>query len=283
MCGRTLVFTVFVLGLFADGAQSGQLSVEQILRKVAETYQNLHSYQFVAQSETVLFESHKYDVGGTAEDQSTPMSVYAGGSAESVTSHIEFAAVDPGKVRLSVKEEDRRAQVGFANEFLVVSDGQTTWAYMPLQKAYTEESAPLSDSSEASHPAIAAELNVVRQYWSLLVGRFRGVSKFGSVAKLDQESRLKIAGEKIDCYVVKWQTEEATDEMWIDKDRFIVWRLKQTPRARPPAGTSRNAAVMLNVMHAENNVRLGDNLFTFTLSDKATKVTSLKWPRGNGN
>lgn len=267
MRASALAGVALLLGSFAQGAKASQLSVGEVLRKVGEVYQHLQNYQFVAQSEVELFVSREDMVGGTADERSTPLTLVTG-SRESVSSRIEFAAISPSKVRLRVRDESRRNQVAVGTEFLVVSDGQTSWAYTPTHKEYTEGAGPLSPEEAA----------FVRQYWNLLVGRFRRASEFVSSAALEKSSRIKVGGDKIDCYVIKLETEGVTDEMWVDKDRFIVWRLKQTPRANPPEGTARHAAVTLNLTEVDVKAQLDDDLFRFTPPEKATKVESLQWP-----
>lgn len=139
------------------------------------------------------------------------------------------------------------------------------------------ESGTLPATSDAS-AADAKEADTIRQYWSLLVGRFRNVSRFSYAAKLEKTDRIKIGGEKIECYVVKFQTEDATDEMWVDKDRFIVWRLKQTPKVAPDQPAARNVVVTVNLTVADVNSSVDDGLFRFTPPEDAKRVAALKWP-----
>jgi len=270
---RELVRVLFLLGVFTLPAHAGpgQASVNEILKNVDAVYQNLQNYQFVAQYEIKIMESIE-DVGTGEADRSLPIAAGEYGMARTVSEHVEFAAFNPGKVRLWVNSSSTSGKI------LVVSDGHTTWASMPLQKQYTEKATPLNGTSDADVRAVAEELKFIRQYWSLLVGRFRDVSRFSPSARLGKDAQLKVGGEKIACYDIKWQTEEANDEIWVDEDRFIVWRLKQTPRAGAPPGTLRQADVTVDVSKADLNPRLDDSLFTFTPPEKSAKVASLKWP-----
>ena len=269
---REQLCVLLLLGAFTLPAHAGpgQPSVNEILKNVDTVYQNLQSYQFVAHYDIKILESILDVDTGEADRNSPNTALY--GTAQNVGEYVEFAAFNPGKVRLWVRSSSSTGQI------LVVSDGHTTWASMPLQKQYTEKATPLNGTSDADVRAVAEELKFIRQYWSLLVGRFRGVSRFSPSARLVKDTQLKVGGAKIACYDIKWQTEEANDEIWVDKDRFIVWRLKQTPRAGAPPGTLRQADVTIDVSKADLNPRLEDSLFTFTPPDKSAKVELLTWP-----
>jgi len=266
-----IIITIAILSVStAQAYQGGQPTVDDILKKVSDTYQNLKSCRFVAASESQVAASEEdaatsRDVGGN--DQSRNY-----GGQELMTSQIELAAVNPSKFRLKVKDV-HRGQVTLGSELQVLSDGQTTWSYLPWQKEYTENSGPLSAILDAP-AANAQEARTIRQYWNLLVGRFRNLAQFSATAKLGKPSRISIGGHKIECFSIKLQTEGTTDEMWVDKDRFIVWRLKQMPKGSEPG-----SAITVNLTEAEMNSVLDDGLFRFTPPENARKVAALKWGR----
>jgi len=273
---RRMIFGAVVLGvILAPNGRAGQDSADEILKKVEMTYQNLRIYQFAAQYQILLRENYEINRDQGADNREIPGST-SFGMGGPANFYVEVAAGDSGKVRVCLKTWPERAPV-----ILVVSDGRTTWASRPKEKQYTEKSTPLTGTSDADIRAVAEELNFVRKYFGLLVGRFRGVSKFASEAKLQRDARLKIGGGKVDCYVIKWQTDQANDEIWVDKDRFVVWRLKQTPTAGAPAGTMRQAEVTLDFTQADLNPHLEDSLFTFAPAGNLMKVTLLKWPSGS--
>jgi len=268
MRSRTLL-AILALGVFTPGAHAAQLSADDVLKKVEEVYTNLRSYKFSAQSETLEREDLESEHDGRTGNG-------AGGSVDNeigggVTSGVELEASDHGQVRLWVRS------MSSANQILVVSDGHRTWASLPLDKKYTEIPVALVGASDTDARAVADELGFVRQYWNLLVGRYRNISKVAAGATLGKDTRIKVHGEKIECYVVKWQTAAAKDEMYVDKDQFIVWHLRQSPKAGP-SGSSRAADATLDVSQAELNPHLEDSVFTFTPPEKFTKVAELKWP-----
>jgi outer membrane lipoprotein-sorting protein len=273
MRATALASTVFLLGLLTQVSGAAELSAGDILKKVSETYQSIQSCRFAAVSEVGVTETNETNPTSGADEDSPNHGSYDTG--EAVTSHIELAVVAPAKVRLSVKFVGSSGPGTFDDDFLVVSDGQTTWAYMPRVKEYTEESGRPPGTQGASPPK---DVDTIRQYWSMLVGRFRRVDRFSSVAELEKMKQLKVGKQKMNCYLIRLQMESVTDEMWVDKDRFIVWRFKQTPRVKAPQGTTRQAGVTLNLTDADLNPQLDNGQFKFTPPEKAKKVASLNWP-----
>jgi outer membrane lipoprotein-sorting protein len=71
------------------------------------------------------------------------------------------------------------------------------------------------------------------------------------------------------------ETPDGVHQMWVDKNRFIVWRSKDSSPAAQE-GISRQKTTMVNLKSANVNTRLEDSLFTFTPPEKAAKVQSLK-------
>jgi outer membrane lipoprotein-sorting protein len=205
-----LRITLLILsGVLPLLSYADQPSVDEILKKVSETYQNLQSYQFVARKTTEVSSVGSIEPAGGGRVQSN--------FHKSTSSDIILAGVNPGKFRLEVMDED--------GALLSVSDGQTKWTYMSKRKQYTEE--PVTGgASNQSESGGNAQLNILRSYRSLLVERFRGLSQYSSTAVLEKDNQLKIGANKVACYVVKIQTQQGVNELWIDKDRYIVWKSK---------------------------------------------------------
>jgi len=245
--------------LLSQCSYARQLSVDEILNKVSETYRNLKSYEFLAEKRTELV---------AAGESRSPNGIAVSNFHQSMEGEIELAAVEPGKARLRVKDGKL--------EILVVSDGQTTWAYMPTLKQYTEM--PGSPSEVPGSSPSNQTAGILGQYRNLLVGRFRSVSQYSSIAALEKDNRVKIGGDKIDCYVVKLDAPQLTHEIWVDKNRFVVLRFKQTP-LRPQEGIALQTILTVNLTEANVNTKLEDSLFKFTPPDKATKVPTLNLAR----
>ena len=144
-----------------------------------------------------------------------------------------------------------------------MSDGQKRWTYLPKRKQYTEE------------PVTTTEPDVLRSCRALLVDRFRGISQYASNAVLEKDSQLRVGADKVACYVLKIQTQHGSYELWVDKDRYIVWRSKYVGPAASE-GINLQETTTINLSQANINSDLQTNVFPFTPPDKAAKVASLE-------
>jgi len=244
---RTLRGVLLLLcGAFPLVSYAQQPTVDGILKKVGETYQNLHSYQIAAEkiTEAASVGAIHPEGGGRVESN----------FHQSKNTQIMLAVVDPGEFRLDVKEE--------GGGLLLVSDGQTKWTYLSKRKQYTEE-------------AGNAQPDILKSYRNLLVERFRGLSDYSSTAVLEKDNQLKVGSEKIPCYVIKIQTPNGENELWVDKDRYIVWKSRHIGPSSPE-GISLQTTVTVNVSEAKTNAELDKSIFQFTPPDKAEKVSSLQ-------
>jgi hypothetical protein len=160
-----------------------QLSANEILRRVSETYRGLQSYQFVAEEviEIVPGRLSKSDIS------------------------LSYSA--PRKIRLEVRDDDGMS--------LLVSDGQTRWIYLPNRRQYTAE--PGSGDETVTREGRKLTLPTYR---SLLVERFRNLPEEGSSAIVEREDRLTVGADTVACHFVKVQRQDGfVDELWVDKDR----------------------------------------------------------------
>jgi outer membrane lipoprotein-sorting protein len=255
--GRLILGLILLATAFSQPSHAYQLSANQILNKVSETYQSLRSYHFVAEENAEL---------ATGGEIRSPSGTATSNFHKSTQTRVELAAAIPGKVRLMVKDDNL--------DILMVSDGQTTWTYLPKRKQYSEVLGTPAEPTGGFRPDDKREGRILGQYWNLLVGRFRGVSQFISIAKLENDNRIKVGGDKVDCYVVRVQAPDLTHEMWVDKNRFIILRYKQTP-LRPLEGMAFQTTITVNMTEAEVNTHLEDSLFKFTAPQNATTVPSL--------
>jgi outer membrane lipoprotein-sorting protein len=151
---RTLACLILLWAAFSRPSYAFQLSAEEILTKVSETYRSLRSYQVVA-----LENDELASVGESRSSTGVAFSNFH----KSRQIRVELAAVMPGKVRRVVENERLY--------FVLVSDGQTTWTYMPKQKQFSEAMWNPSQAPDASRPDEKAEERILSQYWKLLVGR----------------------------------------------------------------------------------------------------------------
>ena len=245
--GRS-VFPAMVLStaLASGWCCAGDSPVSEVLKKTSETYRNLQAYQLVAVETSVL---------------SMP------GGANSSETQIQLAVVKPGKVRLAVKDMER--------EIILVGNGETTWTYLPKEKQFTQESVAASTEEEESGSG-DEEQDILTETQNLLVSRYVGLAKYSSVAILEREDRIKFAGKKVGCYRIGFESKGRTQELWIDKESFLVLRYKELSRLTR-SGFSASVEITLNLKEAELRAP-PDNFFEFTPPEKARQVQALNLP-----
>jgi outer membrane lipoprotein-sorting protein len=243
--------------MFPFSTFSADESVNEILTKASETYRTLQSYQLVADisTEVVAVGEARSPEGGRATSN----------FHQATNSEVDLAAVSPGKVRFQIKDERR--------EVLVVSDGVTRWTYLPRKKQYTE-AATTTAAAGQPQPGPRAETDLVIQNQDLLVNRYQGLLRFRSNFRLEKDDQIKVGKEKVDCYLLKMEMPDGAHEIWIDKNRFIVWRSRDSSPAAQE-GITLQKTTTVNVKAANVNTKLDDSMFTFAPPEKATKVQSL--------
>jgi outer membrane lipoprotein-sorting protein len=220
-------------------------SGKQVIESVIETKAR-HSYQITAEkiTEAASVGAIHPEGGGRVESN----------FHQSKNTQIVLAVLDPEEFRLDVKEE--------GGGLLLVSDGQTEWTYLTKRKQYTEE-------------AGNAQPDILKSYRNLLVERFRGLSDYSSTTVLEKDNQLKVGSGKVPCYVIKIKTPNGENELWVDKDRYIVWKSRHIPPSSPE-GITLQTTVTVNVSEAKTNTELDKSIFQFTPPDKAAKVSSLQ-------
>ena len=230
----------------------------ELLRKVGESYRNLKSYYF--QSVTVL------------ENRS-----------ELLFERIEMPSMAaenrPGRLRTEVRSP-------FTEEW-TVSDGQTTWVYMPRLKQYmrknTASSGPGSGGSTISVGGLTTAIGGQ-------VTRYEAIAQEAKAGRIVRDEKVEVGGQKLDCTVVEVQyesrkpspdVEESPKTYWIDKARHIVVRETHTVRMKDsffggPTETIQTTTYSV----ARVNEPLPDSTFVFTPPEGAREVSELNMPGG---
>jgi outer membrane lipoprotein-sorting protein len=163
---------VLLFGLLSKDS-SADVSVNEILAKVSETYRSLQSYRLVADmsEEIAAVGDVRFPEGGRTTSNFHP----------STNSEVDLAAVNPGKVRLQVKDE--------RHEVFLVSDGVTTWTYLPRKKQYMEVTTTTVPPAGQSRPDAKAEADILRQNQDLLVNRYQSLPRFSSTFVLERDNQ----------------------------------------------------------------------------------------------
>jgi len=224
------------------------LTAEQILARVSQTYRGLTSFHFV-ERETVTAEQTSVD--RRPEAPTLPFS----DDLPSHDSETDLAVSSPGKIRVVVRSG--------RGKILVVSNGRNTWAYIPDLEEYIEAAAaPLLDElwAHGTYPIYSA---------SGVVAGYRSLSRVAVHARLRGEETLSLGGRKARCYVVDipgygW------DRLWVDEQRFIV--LQDRSSDEEVYVTWRLAGADLGP--------ISDKVFEFAVPSGARRVDSFSRPAG---
>lgn len=181
-----------------------QLTADQILSRVSQTYRGLRSFRFVERRDghpPSVHNEETYDVVGRNLPEPFGKSYTAPGGYET-----DLAESTPGKLRLDL---------GHGGRFLLVSNGQTTWEYLAVFNEYVQfAAAPLLENMWRVPPYFGSD--DLRRYGEL--------SHQTGSSKLRGEETLDVGGKQVPCYVVSLPSPAGSRTLWVDQDRFLVVR-----------------------------------------------------------
>ena len=145
--------------LFAPGARSPaqQPSAADLLKKVSDSYANLKNYYFEVRS---------------TRSFNTP-----GRYISPEESRIVLAVAAPDRLHFEIRAPQ--------NNQLTVSDGATTWTYLPQYKQYTKEDGALSDVSADAESSEDSE-----DEDPVAIARFQLVTRFQNIAQESKTAQL---------------------------------------------------------------------------------------------
>ena len=228
-------------GIRVSWAQNDNQALE-ILKKMAETYRTLESYQF----EGVMKRESRAQ--GYLQMKEIP---------------ILKAAILPDKLRV---------ERGWPkNRLVLVSNGQDSWLYMAQLQQYSR-TAPgnmrmFLEQGSSDEPATLSALyhSFVTQYATLPDALKR--------ARILREESLELGGEARSCFVVEVEVQGAEDSrneeilprtLWIEKARYLVLKETSGSRRESPEFEGRlETKQSLTLSLAKINQSLPDNLFVF--------------------
>ena len=171
---------------------------------------------------------------------------------------VTLQALNPGKKRMEVKT------AGMVST-LVISDGQSSWMYMPLTKEYLKAS--------ASDPELQGMMS------STSFGLPYDTPPTGSAKVLRSES-VAVDGQQRDCWVIESRQDKAerlTDivfDAWIEKATGI--QLKTTFSAKAAATgavPAQEVRTVTAIRSMKFNTDLPDSLFAFTPPEGAKDIS----------
>jgi outer membrane lipoprotein-sorting protein len=240
-----------------------QLSVGDLLKRVEATYRQASSFKMVAEKSVELATVGESNVGGNTVRSNFHQS-------ENI--QVELSASSSAKAKLQLKDEKK--------EIVVTSNGKVVWTFIPAQQAYTETTAETTKEQSQSGSKEISGVDLLRDYEILLAARYQSLSPYASVAKLEHSEKLKVGGDKKDCYVLMIQTPQGSHELWIDKLQFVIWKSVDTSPT-PSEGISLQRTVTVTAKEIALNSSLESSIFVFTPPAQAMRVDSLKLPGKN--
>ncbi len=230
------------------------LTAEQILAKVSQTYCGLTSFRFVEEHES-------RNPTGSAPEAYIPPGPFGSLPARYET---DLATSTPGRIRLVVSSRE--------GEILLVSDGRKTWVYIPNLNEYLEAAAAPLLQELWAHPI---------QFISDGLAWYRSLSHEARRAKLRGEQTLSLEGEQARCHVVEVPS-PVWRRLWVDQQRFIVLRGEWTSCPCVVQSDARFVDAVFWTSHL-TKADLGpmsDDVFQFAVPSGARLVESFSAPAG---
>jgi peroxiredoxin/outer membrane lipoprotein-sorting protein len=117
------------------------------------------------------------------------------------------------------------------NQQITVSDGATTWTYLPQFKQYTKEDGAPSEAADAEDTESDESQDPVALARFQLINRFQNLAQEAKSIQLLPEEEIEVGGEKIRCVVLQiagepgesmLQRAPAVEQLWIDPKRYLV-------------------------------------------------------------
>jgi outer membrane lipoprotein-sorting protein len=240
-------------------AEPGQPDALDLLRNVAETYRSMATLRAEANMVT--------EMNGPAMQQKIEMP-------------LTLIIGSQGKTRIESK-----GAIGM----LSVSDGQTTWMYMPqLNKYYKLEPAKLISLPKVAGQDVAMSGGA----WDFR-SQYASVAENAKQAKVLRSETLQASGSDVPCWVVYVEFERAgaeatpqaarglppmkvdpgTRTLWIDKAHYLVYQEISNAKMTLP-GTSSPTETKHTVTFKDITVDepVPDDTFAFTPPEGATEM-----------
>lgn len=255
---RCFIAFYLSLGVCPARTHAQELSVGDLLKKVEATYRQASSFNIVVEKSVELATVGESNVGG-----STVRSNFH----QSENIQVGLVAASSSKATLQLKHEKK--------EIIVIRNGKLVWTFIPAQQAYTETTAENTREQEPSGSKDISGVDLLRNYEILVAARYQSLAPYASTAKLERSEKLKVGGDKKDCYVLMIQTPQGSHELWIDKAQFVIWKCVDTSPT-PSEGISLQSKVTVTAKEIVLNSNLEDSAFVFTPPGQAKKVDSLK-------
>ena len=179
--------------LLATVSVAGAQDVAGIMKRVAERYRNLDAYRLEGSYEISngqRLSGAKYVVAGTQHG---------------LKRHVEYKGSN------------------FA--LALITDGSTTWMYLPESKQYSRIEAAAKDDDADDQPEQEGDNgSPVDTLYTFLITHYSTFDKLAPASSITGEADVKTAEGKVRCWIIVTRTRAQTEKSWVDQERFVVLR-----------------------------------------------------------
>lgn len=219
-----------------------------ILQKVSSVYSRLQDYHIAA----VMNNNLLRPIG-----------------SKSLHTVISLDAAGPGRVRLAL--------TGDGPNVVIVSNGKTTWHYVPGENEYTEGEAVFLSAAPGSKRKRIVQSGLLGNMQDLLVQRFEKLGGSAKAAKFEGNAKIKFNGKKVRCYRISLRSTEVKDQFWIDQSNFLVLR-ENIVRTMGSRLRGSYATADLRITDIQTHAAPSPSLFSFDPPANARRLASLDMP-----
>ena len=149
-----------------------------------------------------------------------------------VEGNYDASSIDGGsyskldaKFLIEAVEESKKLRVDYQGSnysMTLITDGSTTWTYLPKQKIYTKvEAATSGDDENDQQPA---GTNAGLTLYQVAVRAFAGLDKWSPRTQLTGEQDVKTPDGKVHCWVLLTNFGDHQQKNWVDQKNFVVWK-----------------------------------------------------------
>lgn len=248
---RKTPFALLLLAAILSACSGSAQDATPILKQVEQRYQHLDDFELKALVTSTMHSPARTD---------------------SIKMPISFIRQNPGKMRIEVDDPNMG--------MLLVSDGSTTWTYIPSMKQYTvEQATPVTNDAD---PATIQPKSNFTAMGEQLTKAYEDITDKMVSAKVLRTENYTLGGKTVPVNVVQ-VTYEKNPQMkqakvdptlyWITQDRHLVVRQEVNLSMNAPQyGGDVQMKQEMTLQKADLNPKISDNIFTFDVPDSAEKV-----------
>jgi thiol-disulfide isomerase/thioredoxin len=107
-------------------------------------------------------------------------------------------------------------------EAVAVSDGESTWKALVSRKQFSHVDAATVDDPAENEVAQRPKNDLYTYMGRSLFGEVPLLARKATNLEMVREADYKLSSGRVRCYVIRAQSDKGQEELWIDKERFLV-------------------------------------------------------------